>query len=215
MKRRLLCVGALALLAVLALTGCSKPRITLEVASQPNVNPDNSGRPSPVIVKMYEMRGDLAFRQGDFQTLFLEPMKALGADLVAADELTFVPGEARTVVYAPMPETRFVGVLAGFRQMERATWRAVVPVDPEKKNFVRLELNDTAVIGIDPDADWSAEESVRGYRERLKRPEPAPLSPRTDSADGAEPGGVESVPSPEDTVAPSPSYTLPRAQRGE
>ena len=69
------------LLALLLLNGCSSPRIGLEVASLPNVNPDSSSRPSPVIVKIYEMRNDMAFRQGDFQTLFMEPMKVLGADL--------------------------------------------------------------------------------------------------------------------------------------
>ena len=31
--------------AFFMLNGCLSPRITLEVASQPNVNPDSSGRP--------------------------------------------------------------------------------------------------------------------------------------------------------------------------
>ena len=98
--RTLLCTLVLAMLSLL--NACSSPRVTMEVASQPNVNPDSSGRPSPLIVKMYEMRSDMAFRQGEFQLLFMEPMKALGSDLVAMDELTFVPGEARTVEYVPM-----------------------------------------------------------------------------------------------------------------
>lgn len=195
--------------ALLMLGGCSSPRITMEVASQPNVNPDSSGRPSPVIVKVYEMRGDMAFRQGDFQTLFLDPMKILGADLVAVDELTLVPGEARTVEYAPMPETRYVGVLAGFRQMERARWRTVVPVDAEKKNLIRLELNDTAMISIDPEARWSPVESVRNYQERLKQPESAEASPASSgSAPAQEPAAA-----PAGGETPEPGPVLPRAQR--
>lgn len=197
--------------AFLMLGGCSSPRITMEVASQPNVNPDSSGRPSPVIVKVYEMRGDMAFRQGDFQTLFLDPMKILGADLVAADELTLVPGEARTVEYAPMPETRYVGVLAGFRQMERARWRTVVPVDAEKKNLIRLELNDTALISIDPDARWSPVESVQNYQERLKQPESAEASP--DSPGLAPAQEQAAAPAGDETPAPAPGPVLPRAQR--
>lgn len=196
--------------AFFMLNGCSSPRITLEVASQPNVNPDSSGRPSPVIVKVYEMRGDLAFRQGDFQTLFLEPMKVLGADLVAADELTLVPGEARTVEYAPMPETRYVGVLAGFRQMDRARWRTSVSVDPEKKSLIRLELNDTSMISIDPDEKWSAEESVRAYQERLKQPDSAPVDP--EAPDSPPDAGHEDLP-PAQKQGISSGGTLPRAQR--
>lgn len=203
-----------ALLYMLALTmipllhGCSSPRITMEVASQPNVNPDSSGRPSPIIVKMYEMRNDMAFRQGDFQVLFMEPMKVLGAHLVAMDELLFVPGEARVVEYAPMPETRYVGILAGFRQMERARWRAVLPVDPEKKNRIRLELNDASMIVIDPNAEWSSEECVRSYQERIRQaadeetPETAPSpAPAEEEAPAARP----------ETAAPG--YVLPRSKQ--
>ena len=45
-----------ALTAICALTACSGGRAQLLVASQANVNPDFSGRPSPVVVKVYELR---------------------------------------------------------------------------------------------------------------------------------------------------------------
>lgn len=210
MNARPVLVSFLTILLVL-LCACSSPRITMEVASQPNVNPDNSGRPSPVILKMYEMRGDMAFRQSDFQTLFEEPMKVLGAELVAADELTLVPGEARTVGYAPMPETRFVGIIAGFRQLERADWRRVIPVNAEKPNLIRLELNDTSLILIDEGADWSPENSVRSYQERLKQPEPAaPEKPQQTPATPAAEKAPEAV---EQGSQTSPGYMLPQTRR--
>lgn len=192
-------------------SGCSSPRITMEVASQPNVNPDSSGRPSPIIVKMYEMKSDMAFRQGDFQLLFMEPMKVLGSELVAVDELTFVPGEARTVEYIPMPETRYVGVLAGFRQMERAKWRTVVPVNSEEENTILLELNDTSMIVIDPDKEWSSEESVRSYKDRIGNTEEnnksgQPLSPSSENTD-------ENGISDSKTDAPSSNSVLPRSKQ--
>ena len=200
----------LALTMIPLLNGCSSPRITMEVASQPNVNPDSSGRPSPIIVKMYEMRNDMAFRQGDFQVLFMEPMKVLGANLVAMDELFFVPGEARIVEYAPMPETRYVGILAGFRQMERARWRAVLPVDPEKKNLIRLELNDASMIVIDPNTEWSSEECVRSYQERISQTadeekNEIPPSPASVEKEQKAPA-VQS-----ETAAPG--YVLPRSKQ--
>ena len=204
------------LLYVLALTmipllhGCSSPRITMEVASQPNVNPDSSGRPSPIIVKMYEMRSDMAFRQGDFQVLFMEPMEVLGANLVAMDELLFVPGEARTVEYAPMPETRYVGILAGFRQMERAKLRAVLPVDPEKKNLIRLELNDTSMIVIDQNTEWSSEECVRSYQERIGQ---TAGEEKNDISPSSAPVGEELGTPADRPEAAAPGYVLPRSKQ--
>ena len=208
----------LALCLVPLLGACSSPRISMEVASLPNVNPDSSGRPAPIIVKMYEMRSDLAFRQGDFQTLFMEPMKVLGAELVAMDELLFVPGEARVVEYSPMPETRYVGILAGFRQMERAKWRTVLPVDPEAKNPIRIELNDTTLTVIDQDAEWSPEERIRTYEKPgetaggEKTPEAAP-APAPTSAPARSPAPEEQK-APEDQPGPAASgYVLPRSRQ--
>lgn len=153
--------------------GCSKPRVELAVASQPNVNPDHSSRPSPVIVKVYELRNDLAFKQAEFTTLFDTPLQVLGADLVAADEVVFIPGEARRIAYQPNPNTRFVGVVAGFRQMDRALWRVIKPVDPEEENWLSLELNDTTIIVVpDKEAeDWDPEKAIRQFQQQLVKPQ--------------------------------------------
>lgn len=181
-----LCKSFVLLCLCLGLCACGKPRIDLAVASQPNVNPDHSGRPSPVIVKMYELRGDLAFKQSDFQTLFANPMQALGPDLVAADEVVFVPSEAKTISYEPMAETRFVGIVAGFRQMDRAHWRIIVPVDPERKNRIPLELNDVFITLIGQErTDWTPEDSVRQQQSRMV---PQPVYAEPESGKGLELG---------------------------
>lgn len=150
------------------LSACGKPRIDLAVASMPNLNPDHSGRPSPVVIKLYELRGDLAFKQSDFQTLFANPTQALGADLIAADEIVFVPGEAKTISYEPMPETKFAGIVAAFRQMDRAHWRIIVPIDPEGKNRIPFELTDVFITFIGAEHnDWTPEESLRRQQNRI------------------------------------------------
>lgn len=163
--------------ALACLAGCSSPRIDLAVASQPNVNPDHSGRPSPLLVKTFELRNELNFKQTDFQTLFDRPVQALGADLIAADEMTLIPGEARKIAYSPNAETKYLGVVASFRQMERAQWRMIKAVDAEKKNLIALEFNDTNILIIPDDkaGGWDPEESVKQFQQQLIRPEAQPL----------------------------------------
>ncbi|MCL1985688.1 MAG: type VI secretion system lipoprotein TssJ [Betaproteobacteria bacterium] len=202
MKCRLpfLCI----ILCVACLSGCSKPRIDLVVASQPNVNPDYSGRPSPVIVKMYELRRDVAFKQADFQTLFEQPVQTLGADLIAADELVLTPGEVRRIAYQPGENTRFVGLVAGFRHMERAQWRAIQSINPESGNTVAMELNDASILLI-PEKEassWQPEEAIRLHQQdpgatdsqnALQRPMEQPVTGHEhDSAGGLE----RNMPSP-------------------
>ncbi|MCL2340781.1 MAG: type VI secretion system lipoprotein TssJ [Proteobacteria bacterium] len=180
------------LAAFCCLPGCaSKPRIELAVASQPNVNPDVTGRPSPLIVKVYELRRDVAFNQADFQTLFTKPMQALSADLVAADELTLVPGEARRIKYKPDQETRFVGVVAGFRNMDRARWRVVKPVEPEGPSFLALEFNNVDILAI-PDeraSNWDPEAAVKNYEQKTVPPaQTTPLPGQTTTVQGTPAG---------------------------
>lgn len=182
MKSRVLFLCVLCILA--CLSACSKPSIDLVVASQPNVNPDYAGRPSPVIVKMYELRKELAFKQADFQTLFEKPMQALGADLLAADELVLTPGEVRRVSYQPGASTHFVGLVDGFRHMERAQWRATRLINPESANLLAVELNDASILLI-PEHEaksWQPEEAIRTYEHSLVTtvPQEEPLPPSND-----------------------------------
>jgi type VI secretion system protein VasD len=166
MKQYFLILGLL--ITLFCFTGCGKPRLDLNVASQPNVNPDHSGRPSPVVVKVYELRNGLAFNQADFQSLFERPMHALGANLIAADELVFVPGEARKTAYRPNLDTHFLGIVAGFRQMERAQWRVIKRIDPKDDTVIALEFNDTSILMIPDDKakKWDPEKAVKQFQQQ-------------------------------------------------
>jgi type VI secretion system protein VasD len=179
------------LLMSVLLGGCTTPRVDLALAIQPNVNPDHTGRPSPVIIKVYELRSDLAFKQSDFYPLFENPVQVLGADLLAADELVVVPGEARRVIYEPATETRFMGIMAGFRQMERGQWKVVSSVNPETKNAVSIEVNDATLILIPREkaSDWDPEQAVRNFQQSGtsesglggEESDAAPVKPKTNS----------------------------------
>lgn len=199
----------LAALVVLTLMcGCASPRIDLAVASLPNVNPDHTGRPSPVIVKVFEMQSDLAFSQSDFRPLFETPVQVLGAELLAADEMVLVPGEARRITYEPVKGSRFLGVVAGFRQIERARWKIVTPVDYEDGNTVGIELRDVTVglIPRDQAPDWDPVEAVKSFRD--------PSGPGVSTVEGFDLGESPSVeegrPSPGSAALPMP---IPSAER--
>ncbi|UQZ90372.1 type VI secretion system lipoprotein TssJ [Deltaproteobacteria bacterium Smac51] len=158
----------LCLMSAIALTcACGGPALTMNMAGLPNVNPDSNGRPSPVLVKMYELQGDLLFKNAELLPLFQDPINTLGADLVSMDEFTLVPGEAKTLVYLPSLKTTHVGVVASFRRQDLGPWKIIKPIDPEKKTIMALELNGASLIML-PDKEakkWDPVEAVDGYRE--------------------------------------------------
>src|SRR5215831_12704655 len=101
--------------------------------------PDASGKPSPVIVRVYQLKGDTAFSGADFFALFDDDMKVLGPELIGREEYVLTPSENRTVELAVQKTAKFIGVMAAFRDIRNSQWRVVVPA-PLKKNDVTLSV---------------------------------------------------------------------------
>lgn len=134
-RRAGLALAALGIACCVA--GCgtfgSKPaRVEGSIAAAAGLNPSVNDRPSPLLLRIYELRSPTAFNQADFMSLYQSDQATLAADLVVREEMMLQPGEVRPFNKQLSPETRFIGVIAFYRNLERATWRAVVPVAPNK-----------------------------------------------------------------------------------
>jgi type VI secretion system protein VasD len=120
------CMGLLALLSSCASKNATErveTRTQLDAGT--DLNPDASGRPSPVVVRIYQLRGDTEFLNSDFFALYSNEKNALGANLVARDEFVVNPGERREVRIGLSTEARNVGAVAAFRDLTGAHWRAL------------------------------------------------------------------------------------------
>lgn len=117
-----------------------KPEAHLTVTASGDTNPDASGRPSPVVVRLYLLRSDASFNGTDFFGLFDDDEQALGGELIRRDELVLVPAEQRDIELPLAEETRFVGAIAAFRDIRNAQWRAIVPAWREGARVVTLSI---------------------------------------------------------------------------
>ena len=128
-------VRGLGLLAVLMAAGCASEeppppptQLQLTLSAVPSLNPDKDGRPSPVVVRLFELTTPTEFNQADFFDLFDKDRATLGEALVATDDLEVLPADQRSLDRTLDPRTRFVGFLAAFREIEVSTWRAIAAV---------------------------------------------------------------------------------------
>lgn len=113
----------------------AKGSLTLTVG--PDVNPNAAGRPSPVVVRIYQLKKQDAFMGAQFEPLYDDDKKALGEELVTTDQFRLVPGDApRTIEVAFAADAQFLGVLAAFRAIGNptTTWKAVVRVPSKVLN---------------------------------------------------------------------------------
>lgn len=118
------------------ITGCQAvystfpPSTTLHFRVAQDINPDADERPSPVIVRVYELASKTVFENQDFFALYDNPEQTLRTDLLKIDELVFEPGQRTEYKMALLPTTKAVAVIAAYRDIEGARWRAVVDVKP-------------------------------------------------------------------------------------
>jgi len=111
----------------------------------PNVNPDARGRPSPVVFRFYELKALAAFTTADFFALLDKDKEILGAELVAREEFQLMPGEQRKLERKVQADTRYIGAIAAFRDLERAQWRATMTVIPQRTSTVEIKLDGSKV----------------------------------------------------------------------
>ncbi|MDR5806863.1 type VI secretion system lipoprotein TssJ [Caballeronia sp. LZ019] len=136
-------------LCALALAACKSapppppaPTIVrITVNALDGANPDRTGRPSPVVVRVYELRTTAAFESADFFTLYGKDQATLGGDLNAKNEFLLRPGDTRSVEQAVQPGTKFVAVVAAYRDIERSRWRVTEPVPPNQTTLMNVRVD--------------------------------------------------------------------------
>jgi len=133
------CLIATALL----LGGCtsSLTKLDLSLSSSDQLNPDINGRPSPIVLRLVELKHPATFEQADFFSLYRSPKESLKPDFVTQEELELRPGERRTLKLFVNPGSRYVGVLSAYRDLPESQWRHVIPLQQQARHRVRLHLD--------------------------------------------------------------------------
>jgi type VI secretion system protein VasD len=128
----------------------TKTKASMTLAAESNVNPDRTGRPSPVQVRVYQLKAAMVFQDSQFDPLYDDDKKVLGEALVTRDDFTLAPGEKKTLEVSLAADTRFVGVVAVFRDVldKESQWRAVAPA-PRKNLLVTLAGKRVSLAGTE------------------------------------------------------------------
>lgn len=108
--------------------------------TSPQLNSTLSGRASPLMVRLYELKSFRTFEKADFFSLYDNDKETLGADLLEREELQFKPNEARRYPRELHAETRYIGIIAAYRNIDNATWRAIIKVKPLETTHIVVNL---------------------------------------------------------------------------
>lgn len=104
--------------------------VTLYFSAAEGLNPGPGGTPAPVRVRLYELKNSAAFVRADYFALAERAQATLGADLIDQDEVLLQPGGQLRLERPLDPATRHIGLVVGYREIDQAQWRSVLPVPP-------------------------------------------------------------------------------------
>ena len=137
--------------AGLILSGCGGPKLStgereklpipleITLGALENVNPTEDGRPSPVVVRVFELANDSRFQIADYYELMAQGAVSLEGDVLSSEEHILIPGEVRLVRKRASLQSKYLGIVAGYRNTA-SVWRAITPL-PEPYLAGRLWTN--------------------------------------------------------------------------
>ncbi|MEW8027866.1 MAG: type VI secretion system lipoprotein TssJ [Candidatus Thiodiazotropha sp.] len=142
--RKLLHIMGLLYLAMV--TGCSSvSSVKVTMSADLSVNPDINERPSPIVARIYELKSLSVFNNADFFNLFEQDVALLGEEMLMRDELHFQPGEVKLLERELQPDTRYVGVIGAYRDIENATWRRSIEINLHDETTFVIEFGKSGI----------------------------------------------------------------------
>jgi type VI secretion system protein VasD len=146
----------LAVLVAGLITGCASApepptRLQLRLLAGPEVNPGPDGRAAPVVVRVYLLRNAGVFEGADFFSLYDRDQATLKDDLLGREEFQIAPGGTGRLDKEVSAEVRLLGVVAAFRDVDQAVWRAVQPLRGKQVNDLTVVLG-RRTVSISPGA---------------------------------------------------------------
>lgn len=113
-----------------------KEKVILTSDGGNQLNPDESGKPLSVVLRVYQLTSLERFASVDADSLWDEPQKALGNTLIDSQEITLLPGMGQIDQWPLNKAAGYVGVAAFFRSDEKSRWKVAFDANSLRKDGI-------------------------------------------------------------------------------
>jgi|GEM_PF-6455715 len=122
-------------LCTLLLSACGADKLYLSLHTSNVINPDNQHRALSLYLKVFQLKSLRDFKDQPLNALW---MAKTNSYIVAIDTVVVQSNESQTVTLDLNPQTRFIGIVADFRQPDE-TQRLIIPI--KEGNFTTNQLS--------------------------------------------------------------------------
>lgn len=120
--------------------------LNMQISANVDVNPDMQGRPSPIILHIMELNSTEQFNRLDYMSLTQPTGSALGSELLGKNQLVMQPGDSRALPMELNPQTTVIGLVAGYRDIDNATWRTSIPITQGITKSISITLGQQQIL---------------------------------------------------------------------
>lgn len=129
---------------ILGIQGCATsenaPQIKTTYFANAQVNPNIMNKPAPLVVTMYQLKTDSIIKNTDFISLYTDPKAALESSIISREQIEIKPNQQIETTQDLDPDTRYLAIIAAYRDIDNAQWRKLIKV---KNNAKSLKLQIT------------------------------------------------------------------------
>jgi len=118
----------------------NNPTAYLNLKSAKYLNPNIHGTASPVVVTIYQLKASEKFNQSDFTDLSKNIIKFLGSDLIDKQSIEIRPNSQHEIKLTLSSNTNYLGITAGYRNINYAKWRKIINILPEDSK-INININ--------------------------------------------------------------------------
>jgi len=111
----------------------------LTITASEKLNPDIENRASPIVIRIYQLTHIDSFNNSDFFALYENDQSILAKDLKYREEMEIKPSLTIITPLEINPDSKYIAVLAAFRDLDKAQWKSILEIDPF--NIQRMKLN--------------------------------------------------------------------------
>lgn len=128
---------ALVTLLTIACSSKSEPEkvemLTVEISTTADINPNDKGVANPLRIALYTLKNTDEFQSSDFFTITEDDTPSLKEQMSSVYDRIMLPNETKKIQVTPDAGVIALGVVAAYREIEQAEWKAVVYPLPKKR----------------------------------------------------------------------------------
>lgn len=112
----------------------------LTIIADKKLNPAADGRASPLVIRIYQLTETAKFDNSDFFALYENDQTLLAKDLLSQTELEITPGQELKTQLELKADTRFIAILAAFRDLDNAQWKDITTLVKDEITPLTIQL---------------------------------------------------------------------------